>query len=192
MIAFSLQFIIQKVMWKNTAERYGVITKSLHWLSAITVVALFILGIWMVELDYYSQWYQQAPHLHQSIGVLLFIATLIRIYLRTEQTQPKVIETHSTRVTTNAKIAHLALYILLLTVMSSGYLMSTSDNRAIEIFNWFSVPALGELFANQEDISGVIHEYAAYSLIVVAFIHALAAMKHHIIDKDKTLKRMLY
>ena len=76
-------------MWKNTAERYGIISKSLHWLSAITVVALFILGIWMVELDYYSQWYQEAPHLHQSIGVLLFIATLTRIYLRAAQTQPQ-------------------------------------------------------------------------------------------------------
>ena len=75
--------------------------------------------------------------------------------------------------------------------MISGYLMSTSDNRAIEIFNWFSVPALGELFANQEDISGMIHEYAAYILIAVSAIHALAAMKHHIIDKDETLKRML-
>ena len=82
------------------------------------------------------------------------------------------------------------LYGLLLVLMCSGYLISTADGRAISVFNWFDVPALGELFSNQEDISGLIHEYVAYILISIAVLHALAAIKHHVIDKDATLTRM--
>ncbi len=73
----------------------------------------------------------------------------------------------------------------------SGYLISTADGRAIEVFNWFSIPALGELFSDQADIAGEIHYYLAFSLIGLAVLHALAALKHHYINKDNTLKKML-
>lgn len=66
---------------------------------------------------------------------------------------------------------------------------STADGRAIEVFNWFSMPAVGELFLNQADIAGEIHYYLAYSLIGLAALHALAALKHHYINKDNTLKK---
>lgn len=75
--------------------------------------------------------------------------------------------------------------------MISGYLISTEDGRPIAVFGWFSVPALGALFDNQADIAGLVHEYVAYSLITLALLHAVAALKHHFFDKDHTLKRML-
>ena len=75
--------------------------------------------------------------------------------------------------------------------MLSGYLISTADGRAIEVFGLISVPALGSLVENQEDIAGVFHKYAAYLLVTLAIMHALAAVKHHFIDKDQTLKRMI-
>ena len=178
-------------MWKNTREQYGLISRLLHWLSAIVIMGLFILGYWMVDLDYYHQWYQKAPHIHQSIGVLLLIATLLRLIWRFTDTKIAAIDSHSSLVKLSSSLTHLALYILLFIIMISGYLISTSDGRAIEVFNWFILPAMGELFANQEDISGLIHEYAAYILIGMALLHAAAAIKHHLIDKDKTLKRML-
>jgi len=58
-------------------------------------------------------------------------------------------------------------------------------------FNWFSVPALGELFENQADIAGEVHYYLSLSLIALVFIHAIAALKHHFINKDNTLTKML-
>ena len=59
------------------------------------------------------------------------------------------------------------------------------------MFNWFSVPAIGELIENQEDIAGETHFYIAWSVIVLAIIHGLAALKHHFFSKDETLKQML-
>jgi len=86
---------------------------------------------------------------------------------------------------------HLALYVLLFAIMLSGYLISTADSRGIDVFEWFEVPGFGSLFENQEDIAGLFHQYAAYSLIGLVILHAAAAIKHHFIDKDNTLKRMI-
>ena len=83
-----------------------------------------------------------------------------------------------------------ALYFGILLLVVSGYLISTEDGRPIAVFDWFEVPALGALFAAQADIAGLVHQYVAYSVISLAVLHALAALKHHFIDKDATLKRM--
>lgn len=90
-----------------------------------------------------------------------------------------------------AKAAHGVMYLLLLTIFVSGYLISTSDGRGIEVFNWFTVPGAGELFSGQSDIAGEIHFYAAWAVILIAGLHAVAALKHHFIDKDNTLRKML-
>ena len=75
--------------------------------------------------------------------------------------------------------------------MVSGYLISTADDRAIEVFGWFEIPATLTSIENQEDIAGEFHFYLALTLISLASAHALAAIKHHLIDKDNTLRRMM-
>lgn len=88
-------------------------------------------------------------------------------------------------------LTHLLLYALIFLIICSGYLISTADGRPIEVFGLFDLPSAGELFAEQADRAGVVHKFAAYGLIALAVIHALAALKHHFFDKDETLKRML-
>ncbi|REL25932.1 cytochrome b [Thalassotalea euphylliae] len=176
---------------KNSKAQYGIIAKAFHWLSAIVVIGLFGVGWWMVDLNYYSQWYQTAPHWHKSIGILLLIATLTRLVWKALTPSPSPLATQSPVEQKAAKFAHYLLYALMLVIMLSGYLISTADGRAIAVFNWFEVAALGELFSNQADIAGVVHEYLAYTLILLALLHALAALKHHFVDKDDTLRRML-
>ncbi|MOA52423.1 hypothetical protein D3C78_1757160 [compost metagenome] len=75
--------------------------------------------------------------------------------------------------------------------MFSGYLISTADGRGIEVFGWFTVPATLSGIDGQEDIAGVVHLWLAWGLIGMAALHALAALKHHFIDRDATLSQML-
>lgn len=178
-------------MWKNSADKFGLVSKLLHWLTAISVFSMFALGYWMVDLTYYSQWYQTAPHWHESIGVVLLIATIFRVVWRFYNAPPQPVVSHSKSVKLASKITHVVLYILLFVLMVSGYLISTADGRAIDVFNWFSVFGLGELIENQEDIAGLIHEYLAYTLVTFSLLHGAAAIKHHFIDKDSTLIRMI-
>jgi cytochrome b561 len=74
--------------------------------------------------------------------------------------------------------------------MFSGYLISTADGRAVDVFDWFSIPATIHGYDNQEDIAGLVHLVLAISLISLVTLHAAAALKHHFIDRDRTLLRM--
>jgi cytochrome b561 len=76
-------------------------------------------------------------------------------------------------------------------LMIAGYLISTADGKGIIVFDLFEVPALYTGIPNQEDLAGLVHEYLAWTLVVFAGLHALAALKHHYIDRDVTLLRML-
>jgi cytochrome b561 len=175
-------------MWRNTLNHYGWISIGLHWLVTVAVIALFALGLWMVELTYYDAWYQRAPDLHKSTGVLLFFVMLARLAWRLGNAQPRL--SGAPWEQRAAHLVHGLLYLLLYALMVSGYLISTADGRAIDVFGLFGIPATltGK---QQEDIAGVVHEVLAYAVIALATLHALAALKHHFIDRDNTLKRML-
>lgn len=176
-------------MLNNSDTGYGLLTIFIHWITAISVIAMFVVGMWMVDLNYYSQWYKLAPHYHKSVGLLLFAITIARLVWRYNQPHPRPLGTPiENRL---ASLAHGTLYLLLLTIFISGYLISTADGRGIDLFNWFTVPGLGEFINNQEDIAGEVHEYLAYTLIGLVVLHALASIKHHFINKDSTLTRML-
>lgn len=176
---------------KNTLQNYGWLTISLHWVSVITVISLFVLGYWMVDLTYYDSWYKKGPALHKSIGITFLSLMVFRIIWRAIQIQPKSLSTHTRFEKKVGHIMHLALYFLIFFIMLSGYLISTADGRGIEVFQLFTIPALGSLIENQEDIAGLFHQFSAYTLVFLVTLHAAAAIKHHFIDHDKTLTRML-
>ncbi|MBB1474304.1 cytochrome b [Shewanella sp. SG41-3] len=178
-------------MLKNTPTGYGLVTIMIHWLSAIAVIGLFSVGYWMVDLTYYSSWYQTAPHLHKSVGLLLLGLTLLRFVWRTISHAPSPLSNHQPWEKRAAKWAHTALYTLMLLIMCSGIMISTADGRDIWIFDWFAVPFPDAFIDDQADTAGVIHQYLAYSLMGLVVLHAAGAIKHHVIDKDNTLKRML-
>ena len=176
---------------KNTTQHYGYLSIGLHWLIALIVFGLFGLGYWMVGLGYYDPWYKTGPDLHKSIGIVLFTLMIARVASRWLQVQPESLESHTNVERKAGHAVHILLYILLFFIMISGYLISTADGRGIEVFGLFTIPSLGELFINQEDLAGLAHEYAAYIVVGAALLHGVAAIKHHVIDKDNTLKRML-
>ncbi len=175
----------------NTQTTYGLVAVVLHWLVAVVVVGLFALGLWMVELTYYDTWYRTAPAIHKAIGVSLFLVVAVRLAWRARGPRPVPLATHTPLERHAAGVAHLLLYALLLTVMLSGYLISTADGRPIDVFGLFQVPALISGLPGQADIAGKVHLALAIALVSLAAIHALAALKHHFIDRDTTLLRML-
>lgn len=175
----------------NTSTSYGYVSIFLHWLSALSIFGLFGLGYFMVDLTYYHEWYKTAPELHKSIGIVFFVLMMFRLLWRVKQIQPSHLPTHSSLEQKAGKITHTLLYWLMLTIMVAGYLISTADGRGIEVFEFVTIPAIGSIIENQEDIAGVVHKWLAYVLVGLALLHALAALKHHFIDKDNTLNRII-
>lgn len=176
--------------WKNNTSRFGIVAIALHWLVALVVFALFALGFWMVELDYYDVWYKQGPWWHKSVGILLFFTVIFRLVWRLFTPPPVALSSHKRWEIRAAQMTHLLLYFLLFAIMVSGYLISTADNRPIEVFGWFSIPATITSIPKQEDVAGLVHWVLAYTVIALVLLHAAAALKHHFIDRDRTLKRI--
>ncbi|OUR61051.1 cytochrome b [Colwellia sp. 39_35_sub15_T18] len=175
----------------NTQTNYGYISIFFHWLAALSIFALFALGYYMVDLTYYHTWYKTAPELHKSVGIVLFALMLIRLIWRYKQVTPEHLASHSTLERKAGKLIHTVLYAMIFIIMSAGYLISTADGRGIEVFELFVIPGFGAFIENQEDLAGLIHKWLAYVLVALALLHALAALKHHFIDKDNTLNRMI-
>lgn len=177
-------------MIRNTKSSYGWISIGFHWLMAMAVMGLFGLGLYMVELGYYDSWYRSSMDLHKSIGLILAFVYVCRLLWNWSQSSPMVIADKAWQALA-AKLIHRLLYLLLVAIMCSGYLISTADGRSIEIFGLVSVPALPFSFEQQEDIAGFIHWCLAWGLMILVALHAAAALQHHFILKDNTLKRML-
>ncbi len=179
------------MQWRNSSNQYGLISIAVHWLVALAVFTLFGLGLWMTDLTYYSEWYRTAPALHKSIGVTVFALMCLRVVWRLFTPTPVPISGHSDGVRLASRLGHALLYIGIFTVLLSGYLISTAEGRAVSVFGLFEIPALLFGLPDQADVAGAIHLYVAWGLVVLAILHGLAALKHHMFDRDDTLKRML-
>jgi len=174
----------------STKQSYGLVFIVLHWASAAVVFFLFGLGVWMRTLNYVHPWYNRAPHIHESFGMLLFALLVFRAAWATLASKPEPVEM--------PRWEHLAawavqksLYILLFAVTISGYLIVAADGKPIDLFDIATVPAFATGIEHQEDKAGAVHFYLAYLTVGLAGMHAMAALKHHFIDKDRTLLSML-
>lgn len=144
----------------------------------------------MVELTYYDAWYKGSLDLHKSLGLISLFALIFRISWRFINPSPAGLPGPRWEKL-SAHYMHLGLYALLFILMISGYLISTADGRAIGVFELIYVPALPWGIENQEDIVGELHEILAWLLILMVAVHALAALKHQLINKDNGLGRIL-
>ena len=174
---------------RNDSQRYGLLSVLLHWLMTIVIVGLFALGKYIADMDYYDPWYIKGPELHLGLGVITALLLVTRLVWRLSNPHPQIMgKPWEQRV---ALWVHRLFYALIAAVVISGYLITTADGKPLSVFDWFDIPATFYGYPNQEDIAGVIHKWLANGLIALAAFHGLAALKHHFIDRDPTLCRML-
>ena len=176
---------------KDTHETFGPISILFHWTMAVCYIGLFGLGWYMVTLDYYDPMYTKLPEIHKSIGVLFMLAFPLHLIWRTVNQRPLPLAQHKRWETTAAAVTHWTLRLGVILVLVTGYLIPTAEGAGIAVFSWFEIPATITSIPQQEDNAGILHRYAAYCILGLAMVHALAALKHHMINRDNTLTRML-
>ncbi|MCF6289312.1 MAG: cytochrome b [Proteobacteria bacterium] len=176
---------------KNTKGNFGIVTILIHWFMAIIIVGLFVLGTYMMDLDYYDPFYNIAPWWHKSFGLLIVFLLISRIIWRIYNPKVKPITSNKAYEIKMALMMQYALYALMFVCCISGYMISTAEDAGISFFGVFEVPATIAKGNQQADLAGQIHEYSTLALIILASLHMLAAFKHHFINKDKTLIRIL-
>jgi cytochrome b561 len=176
--------------YNDASDQYGLIAKGLHWLIALLIIALVGIGWWMVGLSYYDPWYHDALNWHKSLGIIVLLIVTFKIIWSFIEKAPEPQASLSTFERIASSLMHSMLRLAMMIIPVTGYLVSTSEGAAIEVFNWFSFPVLLQINERARDIAIDIHYYFAYATLTLVVLHAVAALKHQFIDHKGTLKRM--
>lgn len=177
-------------MLKDSSNGFGLISILIHWISAVLILFLFGLGVYMVELTYYDDWYHEAPELHVSVGLVVLLLMVARILWRMANPNPVYLSATPAQQIT-AKLVKIALYLFIVVVIASGYLITTAEGQAASMFDVLKFPAIIQLSSANVDLAGEIHEYLAWGIIALVVLHTIGALFHHFVKRDRTLVRML-
>ncbi|KGM31738.1 cytochrome b [Inquilinus limosus] len=172
------------------AGRYDRTTILLHWLTALFVILLFALAEIWGFLPRGTPVRKGAQALHISCGLLLTVVLIARLLWRGTQGRRLPPATGGLQHLA-AKAAHHALYLLLAAQVVLGFLFRWAQGEPFQFFGLFDVPAA---FAPDHDLAGTIgdlHNTVAWIIIVLAGLHAAAALVHHYALRDGVLRRML-
>ena len=169
---------------------YTKTAKSLHWLMAILLFGLLALGFYMHDLPLSPQKLQLFSW-HKWAGVTAFLLVLIRLAWRIGHRPPPLPPGMPKLMQLVAHAGHLALYVLMLAIPLSGWLMSSAKGFQTVYFGVLPIPDL--LTKNKElgDLLQTVHMSLNLLFVVVIAGHIGAALKHHFFDKDDILTRML-
>ncbi|HMM75815.1 MAG TPA: cytochrome b [Gammaproteobacteria bacterium] len=179
-------------MLKNTAERYGLLTKLLHWIIAFSILGLIWLGWWMVDLSYYDPWYHKSLSLHRVLGLAVLGLAIVMLLWQRVSRPPALPASIPRAQRIAAHAVHHLLFLMMLLLPVTGYLISTSAGQGIPVYDLFEVPALLRVDEETRDLVIAIHYYCAYGTGLLAAVHAAAALKHQFIDRDGILARMIW
>ena len=177
-------------MLKDSRSGYGLISIVIHWISAALILFLFGLGIYMVDLGYYDDWYHKGPELHISLGLVVLVLMFARVVWRIVNPTPEELSAKRAQ-NLAAKLVKLGLYAFIFIVLVSGYLITTAEGQPASMFNLIKFPVLTELSSQNVDLAGAIHEYLAWGIVLLVALHVAGALFHHFVVRDRTLVRML-
>ena len=169
-------------------ERYDGATMALHWLTAFLVIALFALAQTWPFLERGSDERHFLQWTHMSLGVTLAAVIVLRAAWRVtggDHLPPP----YGGVLGLAAKLSHWGLYLLLLAQIVLGFLFAWVGGP-IDVFGLFHVPVLIDVGRANVRTVAEIHETVAWIIIVLAGLHALAALVHHYGWRDGVLRRM--
>ena len=174
----------------NSKNHYGLIAICLHWLMAILMVGLLALGLYMIRIPI-SFWKLKLFGWHKELGMLALVLLLFRLAWRLGNIIPSLPDTIPRWQKVAARMAHWAFYGFMVALPLSGWLITSASGLPVSFFGWFVFPDLVSANDNLRLLFTGVHEWLSYALIATLCLHIGAALKHHFINKDDILKRIL-
>jgi cytochrome b561 len=177
------------MQFRNTPDSYGAATKTLHWVTAALIVTLLALGLYMTDAPAIQR--LRLVPLHKSLGVTVLALVALRILWHLYSARPSLVAGMKRLDAIAARAMHYFFYFAMVAMPLSGWFMSSAAGRPVSVFGLITLPDFVEKNQDLAKTFGTIHEVLGYTLIVGVILHVAAALKHHFIDRDATLRRML-
>lgn len=194
----------------SSTTRYTKTAVVLHWLIGLAIIAMFAIGFYMHDLPkdapkaiaydlfdlgiYTWQLAEEVSprtfyfNLHKSVGVTLLALILIRVYWRLTHQPPAFLSSIKAWEVKLANVVHNLMYVLMVIMPLSGMIMATYSKYGIV---WFGIPFIEGLdHPDLRDFFKEVHEVTGIILLLLIVLHIAGALKHKIIDRDDTMKRM--
>lgn len=179
----------------DTQNQLSTITRTLHWLVALTIISMLAVGFYMATFEVWSLF-----PIHKAFGVLVLLIILPRILWRLKNGWPTPVREYPTWEHKLALVTHWILILGTLIMPISGFIFSGASGHGVDVFGVVLAPTNPDP-ANPHDvipfnetvadIGSEAHEIVGYLMVIAIVLHIAGALKHHIIDKDRTLLRML-
>ena len=185
---------------RNTAQRYGRVAMSLHWLIAAFVIINIGFGLYMSDLPRSDPDKFALIQLHKSIGLTVLVLSVVVVLWRLMNPSPRWPSEMSPAMRLAARTSHVLLYVLIVAIPLSGWLLVSASplGKATPyffLFGWPNLPFFAgmtrEAVHPYHELYDTIHVWLAWSAIVLVPIHVLAALYHQFVLRDHLLARIV-
>ena len=174
----------------KVSARYTTMAIVLHWLMALMLIGLFSVGLYMSDLPL-SPWKLKIYSWHKWAGVTAFILVLVRLAWRFTHHPPELPSSMSIPMRYAANASHALLYLLMFLIPVSGWLMSSAKGFQTVYLGVVPIPDVLEKNKKLGSLLQDVHQNLNFLFIGLVLGHLCAALKHHLVDRDNVLARML-
>lgn len=179
---------------QDSNNKLSPLTIALHWIVGLTILTLMAVGWYMEEFKAYGLY-----DIHKSIGIIILAFVLVRVIWRLKKGFPEPVSPVDHLQHMVAKLVHWVLLLGTLAFPISGMMMSGGGGHGLAVFGIQLLaenhdPITGKTIPLNENAAALgaeVHGILLWVLIVALVLHIGGALKHHLMDKDRTLLRML-
>lgn len=176
-------------MLKNTANAYGTVAKTFHWLLFAMLTFSIVAGNFLASMPKGAE-KLEAAGMHKSFGAILLTLILLRLFWRLINESPALPDGIAASQAVLAKGMHWLLYALMFAQPLSGILMSQAGGFPVSFFGLFEFPVFLEKNMELASFFRAMHGTVWIVLVLAVIGHAGAALHHHFFRKDNVLKQM--
>jgi cytochrome b561 len=176
------------VALKNTTQEYGSVAKALHWLVAISLIALIVFGLQQSGMESGPE-RSEIRFLHASAALAVFVLMTIRLVWRLVNEVPAHPEGPAWQ-NAAAHLVHWGLYIAVFVQLIAGAMTVATGGRPLPFFGLFSVPLPVAESEEGHHFWEEVHEVTWIVIALLVVVHVVAALYHHFVAKDDVLRRM--
>ncbi len=175
---------------KNTPDSFGWLAKLFHWLIAACIITLWVVGSLMGDMEN-SPTKFQVYGLHKATGIAVLALAVAAFCWRAANPKPGLPESIPGWQKAAASVVKYALYLCMILMPVSGWLMSSAAGYPVSFYGLFTLPDIAAKDEAAKELFRDAHEMIGNLILALFCVHVGAALKHHFVHKDGILKRML-
>ena len=174
---------------RNASDRFGIVTRALHWASALLVLAALTMGYWIANAEF-SLALLKYYGVHKTLGTGVLSLTLLRLLWHRITAPPRPLPSGSTWKDMLAGLVHKGFYLLLIAMPLSGWVASSASGIDTVLFGRWTLPAIAPVSEAWEQTGFALHALTAKLLVAAIALHLGGALARALGQRDGSFRRM--